>query len=123
MSVEERLAKCGQPDFGLSAPQRVLLSALLDQTARRTGIYSIAPSHPALGDLGGLADREFGQLCRSLGRAIGHPVNFFYFQAAHGRLPFVGFDYRRSDYARDERKGCNKVAEWIAQGVYDRETV
>ena len=118
MLVEDRLQNYGQTDSGLSKQQRILFRALLAETNHRTGIYSIAPSHPALDALSGLTERELEQLCLSLSRAVGHPVNFFYY----GRLPFIGFDYRRVDYARDERNGCNKVVGWIERGVYGRST-
>lgn len=95
---------------GLTVAEATLRNALLTHTCASSGAYSLNTRHAAIRHISNIE-----ATAASLSAKLGHAVNVFRF----GRHQFVGFEYRRRDYVRDESAGVNPITKLISRGVYD----
>ena len=98
----------------LTEDERLLVTALYAQTRYQTGVYSIRHDHPCLDGVHRTCPSDLDKLARSAGAKIGHGINVFEW----GGQTWVGFEYRRRDYERDEERGTNAISKLVAKGHY-----
>lgn len=68
-----------------------------------------------------ITKEELIRLGRNIEHKLGkdYAVNIFeWSDVSKKKYTFVGFEYRRKDYERDEIQGRNLVTKYIQQGVY-----